>query len=204
MSVSKIFFRLLHLLLLVPAALGTAWCVGLLWFLSQIPGGDAPSRERADAIVVLTGGGKRVEHGLELLRQDKGQWLFISGVHPEARAGEIFSAIEPGMERAYRKFKHRIVLGKEARDTRGNAAETAAWARRRGVRTLRLVTAGYHMPRSLLELRRAMPGAVIIPDPVFPHAFSGRDWRRDMQALRLIAGEYHKFLAAWLKIYHAA
>ena len=42
--------------------------------------------------------------------------------------------------------------------------------------SLRLVTANYHMPRSLLEFRRAMPALHIVPHPVFPDNFKRDDW----------------------------
>ena len=37
-----------------------------------------------------------------------------------------------------------------------------------GFHSLRLVTASYHMPRSMLEFARAMPDIAIVPNPVFP------------------------------------
>ena len=59
----------------------------------------------------------------------------------------------------------RVTLGHAAASTRGNARRDRAWARERGIRSVRVVTAGYHMPRALLELRRALPerGAAAAP-----------------------------------------
>jgi len=34
--------------------------------------------------------------------------------------------------------------------------------------TLRVVTAAYHMPRALIELRRTLPQVELVPHPVFP------------------------------------
>jgi len=56
-----------------------------------------------------------------------------------------------------------IDLGFTAADTVGNARETAEWARSLGYRSLILVTADYHMPRAMLELKAAMPEARIVP-----------------------------------------
>ncbi len=42
--------------------------------------------------------------------------------------------------------------------------------------SLRLVTANYHMPRSLLEFARAMPDIEIVPHPVFPEISRGPHW----------------------------
>ena len=45
--------------------------------------------------------------------------------------------------------------------------ETAAWMRSEGYRSLRLVTAGYHMRRSLFEFARAMPEMRIIDQEIW-------------------------------------
>ena len=62
--------------------------------------------------------------------------------------------------------------------------------------SLRLVTAAYHMRRSILEFRRAMPGATIIAHPVFPDAFKRDQWWRWPGTVHLLATEYTKYLAA--------
>jgi len=92
----------------------------------------------------------------------------------------------------------RVTLGHAAATTVGNAAEIAAWTRARGLRTptLRVVTAGYHMPRALLELRRALPEAELLAHPVTPAILrAGGDipWTR---AARLYGGEYLKYTLA--------
>ena len=62
----------------------------------------------------------------------------------------------------------RLSLGHAATSTRGNAREVAAWARGTGIREITVVTAGFHMPRAMLELRRALPEAALRPHPVEP------------------------------------
>ena len=72
------------------------------------------------------------------------------------------------------------------------------------VKKLRLVTAGYHMPRSLLELERTLPEEVaVIADPVFPTPFPKGDTEQHVRTLRLVISEYHKLLAAHMKVYRA-
>ncbi len=67
------------------------------------------------------------------------------------------------------------------------------------VTSLRLVTSGYHMPRSLLEFRQAMAGIEIIAHPVLvDHVKVGRWWAWPGTA-GLIIGEYNKFLLAWVR-----
>ena len=74
--------------------------------------------------------------------------------------------------------------------------KTAEWARREGIGSLRLVTANYHMPRSLIEFRRALPGVAIVPHPVFPDRFKDREWWRWPGTLALMVREYDKYLLA--------
>ena len=86
-----------------------------------------------------------------------------------------------------------MTLGRQATSTRGNALETAAWARDHDIHTLIVVTAYYHMPRALTELRRALPGVTLYPDPVLrpQSGFLG-----PVVTLRLAAEEYTKYLLA--------
>ena len=84
-----------------------------------------------------------------------------------------------------------MTIGRTATTTRGNALETAAWARTNGIRSLLVVTASYHMPRAMLELRRVLPDTTLYPVPVWPPAAQ----RWSAPTLRLIAEEYIKYLA---------
>ena len=87
-----------------------------------------------------------------------------------------------------------VDLGFEAIDTVGNARETAEWARARGYDRLILVTADYHMPRALLELRGAMPHVRLTPYPVATEDVDARRWWKTPQGRRLMVVEYDKYL----------
>ena len=80
-----------------------------------------------------------------------------------------------------------------------NAAETAAWVQDQGYLSLRLVTATYHMPRSLLEFRRTMPTVEIIAHPVFPETFKRANWWFWPGSASLVVTEYVKYLIAGLR-----
>lgn len=171
---------------------GLAWCAGFLWFVASVPSRVADPATRTDAIVVLTGGSERIATGMRLLEDGMGRKLFISGVHHDVDMPEILrlaKADRPGVECC-------VVLGYAAPDTVGNATETAQWMWREHFASLRLVTGAYHMPRSLLELRHALPDAVIVPHPVFPDAVKSREWWRWPGTAALLATEYSKYLAA--------
>jgi uncharacterized SAM-binding protein YcdF (DUF218 family) len=188
------WIRLFALLVTVPVLV---YLGGLLWFVELIPREPGDDGSRTDAIVVLTGGAARVATGLELLRQGRARRLLVSGVYRGVDVQELLRTQRqsPG------DIECCIALGYEAGTTEGNAAETRDWTAREGVASLRLVTASYHMPRSLLEFRRAMPGMAIVPHPVIPESFRRDEWWAWPGSLQLVVGEYHKLVAALLRPY---
>ena len=182
--------------LVVLAGLGM-FTGGLIRFVHQIPAAVADPDTVTDAIVVLTGGSLRIESGVQLLAAGKAQKLFVTGVHPGVEIGQLLRASGEEPERV----QCCIVLGHEAESTFGNAQETAAFVRDNGVHSLRLVTASYHMPRSLLEFTRAMPDVAIVPNPVFPEALRGGTWWLRPASLSLVTGEFVKYLVAVARLH---
>lgn len=173
-------------------AAGLLWAAGFLWFVHGLPPPEDGSAAPSDAIVVLTGGSQRLESGFQLLRDGKGRVLFISGVNPQVSLADVLhiSGKMPDWVLCC------VVLGHQADSTLGNAIETAQWMAQRNYKSLRLVTAWYHMPRSLLEFRRAMPGIAITPHPVFPAGVAPEAWWRSHAAASLLVGEYDKYVAS--------
>jgi uncharacterized SAM-binding protein YcdF (DUF218 family) len=162
-------------------------------FLRAALGPTAPAEGRTDGIVVLTGGAERVATGFRLLAEGRAERMLISGAHPGVGLAEIAAAA--GVDPA--AFAGRVDIGHAAASTRGNAAETAAWARVSGMRSLRVVTAAYHMPRAMRELRRALPDVALVPHPVPMAALrDGRAWLRP-RLWALLGGEYLRLLAAY-------
>jgi uncharacterized SAM-binding protein YcdF (DUF218 family) len=171
------------------------WFGGLFWFVAQIPYPGPASTARTDAIVVLTGGSERLDTGLRLLAEGFAAKVFVSGV---ARGVDI-ATLHRLARRQPDELACCIAIGYRADNTAGNARETSAWMREQGYASLRLVTAGYHMPRSLLEFRRAMAGLVIIPHPVFPPRFKRARWWLWPGTASLLTSEYSKYLLARLR-----
>ena len=64
---------------------------------------------------------------------------------------------------------------------------------------MRLVTAGYHMLRSLREFSRVMPGVEVVPYPVFPETVHLDNWWQWPGTTALLFDEYVKFLASYLR-----
>ncbi len=171
------------------------WLAGLVWFATQLPASITNGTQKTDAIVVLTGGRGRVHQGLELLSQKRAKKLFISGVYRGIDVKELLRVSRQSPE----ELACCVSLGYQADDTRGNAVETAAWMRDQNLGSLRLVTSAYHMPRSLLEFRRAMPDITIVPHPVLPEQNQQKGWKRWPGKAGLIVSEFSKYLVALIR-----
>ena len=151
---------------------------------------------QADAIVALTGGEGRLQGALDLLDQGKGARLLISGVHADTTREELFDAVGGVPKRG----ACCVDLGRSAENTIGNAGETAEWVSQNGYRTVIVVTASYHMPRSLLELQAVLPDTRFVPYPVFPDEVHLGDWWHDPYTSGVLASEYLKFVAATVRV----
>lgn len=163
--------------------------IGFGSFSGRVASYDLPANATADAIVVLTGGEGRLATGGDLLRLGRAPQLMISGVHPSVPDRDIET--QTGLDSA--AFNCCVVLDRVASDTVGNAEETARWARANSYQRLIIVTSDYHLPRSLLEMERAMPGVELIAYPVA----TTPPWL-DPGNARLWLQEYAKYITVWL------
>ncbi|MFZ2099061.1 MAG: YdcF family protein [Oricola sp.] len=154
--------------------------------------GSAPADAQADGIVVLTGGHARVDEAVKLLGDERGERLLISGVHPSASRTVLKKTF--AVDEA--QFACCVDIDRAALDTTGNATETAHWAADHGFTSLIVVTNDYHMPRSLLELRRAMRGVTLIPHAVVTGQRGTMSAEGRVNRYRVLFGEYLKFTAA--------
>ena len=132
------------------SAFALIYLLGYALFAVLLP---RPADDRqTDAIVVLTGGAKRIERGLDLLEAKRARRMLVSGVARTVRPEELAAE--------YRKddalFRCCIDLGREAVDTRSNAEEVSGWLARHKFSSVRLVTTDWHMPRARFELSRRL------------------------------------------------
>ncbi|WP_158284773.1 YdcF family protein [Oricola cellulosilytica] len=167
--------------------------VGFLLFASWVSDLRSVQATRAaDGIVVLTGGYDRIGAALKLLEEERGSRLLISGVNPSTSRDVLRRTFASDVAR----FRCCVDVDNVALDTIGNAVETSRWAADRGYSSLIVVTNDYHMPRSLLEMRRYMAGIELIP-----HAVAAR--RNDEQSVSDEAARYRLLFAEYIK-YSAA
>jgi uncharacterized SAM-binding protein YcdF (DUF218 family) len=167
-----------------------AYVLGFVAFISLLPKTPADLKG-ADGIVVLTGGETRLDRAVSLFESGVGKRLLISGVD-ETTTKETLKHLVHGGPR----FDCCADLGYAAEDTRGNAQETADWARAHNFRRLILVTARYHMPRSLQEFSTEMPGVQLMPYPVEQESIDLADWWEHPRTIFLLHREYVKYLVS--------
>lgn len=190
------FWRAARLLLVVALAAGALGGAGFAVFLTRVPRAEPPVCVHGDGIVALTGGAERLADALRLLSSGSGRRLLISGVHPSTTEQELARA-QPD----YAQFARCCVdLGRRALNTAGNAIETRRWAERHGFRSLVVVTSGYHMPRTMMELARQMPNIELIPYAVVTERLREEPWWGDWATAKLLAGEYVKYVAALVRV----
>jgi len=170
---------------------------GFAVFASHIGGLAAPKQVRqADAIIVVTGGQSRIDVAVDLLRTGKGKRLLISGVNPMAKREDLRAAT--GGDRGL--FACCVDIDHAALDTVGNAEESAKWVRGHAYDSVILVTNNYHIPRTMLEMRRLLDHEDLQPYPVVNTRLDRGGWLTKPEAIRVLFTEYTKYLAALARV----
>jgi uncharacterized SAM-binding protein YcdF (DUF218 family) len=156
-----------------------AWLVGFIWFAVALPGPAAAGK--SDAVVVLTGGGGRIDRGLEALGKGWTRKMLVSGVDRAVRAREFAAEykVPPALMRCC------VTLDFQSVDTRTNAREAAQWISGNKFRSVRLVTTDWHMRRAAMELGGQLPGHVALIRDAVP----------SQPSFRILFLEYNKLLA---------
>jgi uncharacterized SAM-binding protein YcdF (DUF218 family) len=181
-------FRLLFATVLVLLLL---FGIGFGRFLANLPPAASGSAAQADAIVALTGEGGRLMPAVTLLENGSGKRLLITGVNRQTSKPFLKKLLHGG-----ESFDCCADLGLAALDTRGNAEEAARWVAARGYHSLIIVTADYHMPRSLVEFGAQMPGVQLVPYPVAADNPKSLNWEN----ARRLSGEYVKYIASVVRV----
>ncbi|MGI9381134.1 MAG: YdcF family protein [Methyloligellaceae bacterium] len=166
--------------------------LGLFFFVSAISDSGFVQNDKADGIVALTGGQSRIQEALKLLAVGSGKRMLITGVNPTTTTKNLKSI----MPNYGTLFECCVDIDKVAANTIGNAVATRKWTEDHKFQSLIVVTSSYHMPRSMVELRRALPNVELIPYPVTPSNFHIDAWWAYPGTARLVITEYLKFIPA--------
>jgi uncharacterized SAM-binding protein YcdF (DUF218 family) len=169
---------------------------GFLWFVWRVPTDEVVLRDKADGIVVLTGGASRIADAIELLAAGHGRRLLISGVH-RATSASVIARLVPDYGGL---LSCCVDLDHSAINTVGNAQETRRWVKAQGFHSLIVVTSSYHMPRTMAELKRQLPEVTLVPFPVVTEKMRAEPWWASPPTARLLLSEYLKYLFAQLRM----
>jgi uncharacterized SAM-binding protein YcdF (DUF218 family) len=170
--------------------------IGFFGFVWLLPDRQIVLDNRADGIVVLTGGNDRIGDALELLATGRGKRLLITGVNPDTTTTDIARQVV-----SYNKLLACCVdLDYSALNTYGNAVQARRWAVAHGFQSLIVVTSSYHMPRALAELAHQLPDAALIPFPVVSDRLRIEPWWSSGDTTKLVLSEYLKYLAAKVRM----
>jgi len=168
-----------------PILIASLWLGGFLAFSAQAP---LRSVGAAEAAVVLTGGAKRIEAAVALLDEGRVGRLLISGVNIQVSTGDLEKIVGIDAE----KLTCCIDIGRSARNTQGNAVETANWVRANEYESVVVITADYHMPRSMVILSHAMPDTKLMPYSVeAPASLYGRAKEYTKYVVTMVGARLH-------------
>lgn len=142
---------------------------------------------KSDAIVVLAGGRGRIEEGVRLYRENRARWLFLIGVDPAVRKGELFA------ERRGGRSGEGVILENVSRNTLENALYAREMIVRHNVSSIKLITSRYHMKRATLIFRQVLPKDIAI----YPHPVDSKnlkeEWWSHGGSFRLLFSEFYKY-----------
>ncbi|SKA07360.1 Uncharacterized SAM-binding protein YcdF, DUF218 family [Trichlorobacter thiogenes] len=146
-----------------------------------------PRQVQVDAIVVLAGGKGRVEEGVRLFKERRANWLFLVGVDPTVRKSDLYRPKQGDPS------SDNVVLEKLSRNTLENAIYGRDILAEHKVRSVLLITSRYHLKRSAILFRNALPPEVAVyPYPVDSSNVK-EEWWHHVGTFRLLFSEFYKY-----------
>ncbi|MBL4740072.1 MAG: YdcF family protein [Sneathiella sp.] len=177
------------------AVLSFVWVGAFLFFVQEVTGPKFSNSQSADGIVILTGTPKRLEVGFDLLKSGAGKRVLISGVNKNVSREQLRLA----MGESIKIMTCCVDLGRKARDTVGNAKEAFLWANKHKFDELLIVTSAYHMPRSLIELKRKMPRKSLYAVASRSDPLKLETWWKNPFVTYVLAAEFNKYLVSLIR-----
>ena len=175
---------------------------GFIYFTFTLNYKPIHTKEKADAIIVLTGETHRIVKGVEELNNGTAPKLFISGVHLQGPLSKVIDKTILDLKESNKLsvsaeyLKSKIYTG-QAENTIENALESATWVNKNNIKSIYLITSFYHMPRSKLLFEKYLPKTRIIYQPIlFSKGYLNT--LSDPNILSLIFSEYNKYLLTYI------
>ncbi len=191
-SAFRICARLLWALFILSAMM---FAGGFLVYTSEYQRVAKPSFDRADAIVVLTGGPDRIAEGARLLASQRANHLLISGVNEQTDEDDLVRIV-PTLE-AFMACC--VTVDRSAMNTRDNAIQTLSWSQQKKINSIILVTAHAHLPRALFEFGILDSSQLAISPWRVGGPEKPEDWWHDMITIRSMLVEYTKLVGSVLR-----
>ena len=168
----------------------------LQYFIHNLPDETALTHKyshlSAEGIIVATGGQARLTAGLTLLSQNKAPILLLTGVGEGVTKDMLADSLSLSQDERD-LLNCCIELEFIAADTKGNAIAARKWVTEKNLSSVILVTAHYHMPRTMLEFNAQLEAAKIISFPIIPPDLSDKNWLFDWPSIKLYAREFVKY-----------
>jgi uncharacterized SAM-binding protein YcdF (DUF218 family) len=162
------------------------YVLGFILFTVTLGKPAAKDAAPTDAIVVITGGPGRIEHGVQGLKAGAGKRMLVAGADPAVTKKDLIRRL--GGNAAL--VNCCVDLGSESVDTRSNAEEASRWLARRGYRSFRLVTSDWHMRRARFDFAGVLGDKYeLVPDAV-----------RSEPHFMTLFGEYNKYVLRRLAV----
>lgn len=185
----------------------TACLLGLILFAARMPvmtamgsylvRAEAP--RKAELAVVLAGGanGQRILRAGQLVKDGYAPIVLVSGPDGVYGLHECDLAIPYAVKHGYPEsyfahFEHSV------RSTAEEADSIAVELRRRGVKSVLLVTSNYHTRRAANIFRERAPEIEIIPVEAPDENFTANGWWHSREGQKTFLYEWEKTVAEWV------
>jgi len=146
-----------------------------------------PRQVQVDAIVVLAGGKGRIEEGVRLFKERRANWLFLVGVDPSVRKSDLYRPKQGD------PASDNVILEKLSRNTLENAIYGRDILAEHKVRSVLLITSRYHLKRSAILFRNALPPEVALYTYPVDSSNVKEEWWNHLGTFRLLFSEFYKY-----------
>lgn len=155
-----------------------------------------------DVIVCLAGGRGRIAYASKLWKEYYDQSknppvLYISGMGNSADWNVFSSQVDPEILKILPKDK--VVLETISSNTQENAKIFVQFAKQNKWKSVALVTASYHLKRSLILFRQELNDngydeVKLYPASVIQEPFNKQDWNKDLYGIQVTLFEFLKWV----------
>jgi len=160
--------------------------IGFIKFYYSIKNTTVYSNQNIQGIAILTGGKGRISEGIKLFLETQNSILLITGVDKKVDSEQIVPA---------RLLKNpKVFIDKNSDTTLDNANAIIQWATVNKITNVLVVTSDYHMPRSMLVLKKKSKKLNFYPYLVTSNIRLEEKLLKDSKVLRFMLEEYFKYL----------